>query len=83
VPKEGSTFTFTFELEEYAPEKEQVFDGFKLDSYELEFCWKPTDDNETSVKYVSNMAIRQICDQDNVSEIELETGINQKVRQFK
>jgi hypothetical protein len=39
VPKEGSTFTFTFKIEQKVSREIRVSDEFKLNSCDLEFKW--------------------------------------------
>ena len=51
-----------------------------INSCELEFNWKSKEG--MTVEYVSNMNIRRICEQDNVSEIQLEQGVDQCMKQF-
>ena len=60
VPKEGTTFTFTFELDEHVDEEAEISDGFNVNSCELEFQW--TSKKQAPVKYVGEMNLRQICE---------------------
>jgi hypothetical protein len=58
----------------------QVAQEFRLNSCELEFQWRSK--LSTEIEYVSKIDERQICDQDNLSEVQLEQAIDRTVHQI-
>ena len=53
VPKEGSTFTFSFKLEQEDREEVKLNNDFRINSKELQFHWQPSIDK--TLKYVGEI----------------------------